>query len=515
MTHDRDGAKPYLTQIGNLIRDSRRHRGWTQAQLAAAVSTSQSAINRIEHGNQNLSMEMLSRISEALDSGIVSLGQAAPTHLRVTGGRTLSGSISVKTSKNAGVALLCASLLNAGRTTLRKVARIEEVNRILEVLDSIGVRTRWLNDDNDLEVVPPKKLDLAAIDVEAARRTRSIIMMLGPLIHHQDSFDLPYAGGCALGTRTVEPHMVALRPFGLEVKAAAGRYQAEVDRAVRPQRPIVLTERGDTVTENALMAAARRDGVTVIRNASPNYMVQDLCFFLGELGVRIEGVGTTTLTVHGVDRIDRDIDYSPSEDPIEAMSLISAAIVTSSEITVRRVPIEFLEIELALLEEMGLDYDRTAEYAAANKRTRLVDLTVRPSTLRAPIDKIHPMPFPGLNIDNLPFFALIAATAQGSTLIHDWVYENRALYLTELTKLGAKVTLLDPHRVYVEGPTHWSGAEVICPPALRPAVVVLLAMLAAKGTSVLRNVYVINRGYEQLADRLNQLGAEIGTFRDI
>ncbi|MFD1051552.1 UDP-N-acetylglucosamine 1-carboxyvinyltransferase, partial [Kibdelosporangium lantanae] len=209
-------------------------------------------------------------------------------------------------------------------------------------------------------------------------------------------------------------------------------------------------------------------GVTVIRNASPNYMVQDLCFFLQELGVRIEGVGTTTLTVHGVADIKCDVDYSPSEDPIEAMSLITAAIVTHSEITIRRAPIEFLEIELAVLDEMGLLVDRSPEYAANNGRTRLVDLVVRPSTLRAPIDKIHPMPFPGLNIDNLPFFALIAAVANGSTLIHDWVFENRALYLTELTKLGAKVTLLDPHRLYVEGPTHWSGTEVVCPAALRP-----------------------------------------------
>jgi UDP-N-acetylglucosamine 1-carboxyvinyltransferase len=124
------------------------------------------------------------------------------------------------------------------------------------------------------------------------------------------------------------------------------------------------------------------------------------------------------------------------------------------------------------------------------------------------------MPFPGLNIDNLPFFALIAAVAEGSTLIHDWVYENRAIYLCELNKLGANVRLLDPHRVYVEGPTHWSGAEVVCPPALRPAVVILLAMMAAKGTSVLRNVYVIDRGYEDLAARLGSLGAQIETFHD-
>ncbi|HEY7042301.1 MAG TPA: UDP-N-acetylglucosamine 1-carboxyvinyltransferase [Nocardioidaceae bacterium] len=508
-------SEDYLRRIGNLIRDARKHRGYTQTQLADVLGTSQSAVNRIERGHQNLSLEMLARIGEALDSEIVSLGVPGPMHLRVAGGTRLSGSIDVKSSKNAGVALLCASLLNKGRTTLRRVARIEEVSRILEVLGSIGVKSTWLNEDNDLELIAPDTLDLSGIDQEAARRTRSIIMFLGPLLHDRDSFQLPYAGGCDLGTRTVEPHLAALRPFGLEVKATEGSYHARVDPDVQPVRPIVLTERGDTVTENALLASARHPGVTVIRNASPNYMVQDLCFFLAKLGVRIDGIGTTTLTVHGVPDIDVDVDYAPSEDPIEAMSLLAAAIVTESEITIRRVPIEFLEIELALLEEMGFQYDRTEEYLAGNGHTRLVDLTTRASTLHAPMDKVHPMPFPGLNIDNLPFFAVIAATATGQTMIHDWVYENRAIYLTELTKLGASVTLLDPHRVLVEGPTRWSATELICPPALRPAVVILLAMLAAKGTSVLRNVYVINRGYEDLADRLNALGAQVESFRDI
>jgi UDP-N-acetylglucosamine 1-carboxyvinyltransferase len=505
----------YLHRIGKLIRDARKHRGYTQAQLAEVLGTSQSAINRIERGHQNLSLEMLARIGDALDSEIVSLGASGPMHLRVAGGTGLSGEIEVKTSKNAGVALLCASLLNRGRTTLRKVARIEEVNRILEVLQSMGVRATWLNADNDLELVAPERLDLSSIDEDAARRTRSIIMFLGPLLHDREDFKLPYAGGCDLGTRTVEPHMSALRQFGLEVKATEGSYHARVDASIEPLRPIVLTERGDTVTENALLAAAKHPGVTVIRNASPNYMVQDLCFFLTKLGVRIDGIGTTTLTVHGVRDIDVDVDYAPSEDPIEAMSLLAAAIVTSSSIVIKRAPIEFLEIELALLEEMGFRYERSDEYLAGNDRTRLVDITTLPSTLHAPIDKVHPMPFPGLNIDNLPFFAVIAAVATGQTMIHDWVYENRAIYLTELTKLGASVTLLDPHRVLVEGPTRWSAAELICPPALRPAVVLLLAMLAAKGTSVLRNVYVINRGYEDLAERLNALGAQIETFRDI
>jgi UDP-N-acetylglucosamine 1-carboxyvinyltransferase len=501
-------------RIGKLIRDARTHRGLTQQQLAQRLQTSQSAVNRIEKGHHNLSLEMVARIGSALDSESVALG-AGPTHLRITGPTTLSGAIDVKTSKNAGVALLCASLLNRGRTTLRNVARIEEVNRLLEVLRSFGVQTRWIGDEGDLEIVPPKELDLSSIDEDAARRTRSVLMFLGPLLHRAESFELPYAGGCQLGTRTVEPHMAALRPFGLEVKATEGYYHATVNRAMAPSRPIVLTERSDTTTENALLAAALHPGTTIIRNASSNYMVQDLCFFLHKLGVDVDGVGTTTLTVTGREEIDVDVDYAPAEDPIEAMSLLAAAIVTDSSITIRRVPIEFLEIELAVLEDMGFRYDRSEEYVARNGHSRLVDLTTHPSLLTAPLDKIHPMPFPGLNIDNLPFFALIAAAADGQTLIHDWVYENRAIYLVELNKLGAQVKLLDPHRVMVEGPTRWTGTEIVCPPALRPAVVVLLAMLASKGTSVLRSTYVIHRGYEDLAERLNQLGAQIETFRDV
>jgi UDP-N-acetylglucosamine 1-carboxyvinyltransferase len=505
----------YLARIGTLIREARRHQGLTQNDLAEALGTSQSAVARIEQGKQNLSLDMLARIGGRLDSEFVSLGHSGPQHLRIVGGTKLSGTIDIKTSKNAAVALLCASLLNRGRTTLRNLARIEEVNRIVEVLTSIGVRTRWLPDSNDLEITPPANLNLAAMDLEAARRTRTVIMFLGPLLHELDEFRLPYVGGCDLGDRTVEPHMQALRAFGLNVTAVAGFYDAKVDHCVTPQEAIVLTERGDTVTENALMAAARHGGVTVIRNASPNYMVQDLCFFLEALGVGIEGIGSTTLTIHGRRDIDVDVEFSPSEDPIEAMSLLAAAVVTQSVITIKRVPIEFLEIELALLEGMGMKYLKTDEYHSANGLTRLVDLTTVPGPLTAPIDKIHPMPFPGLNIDNLPFFAIIAATATGTTMLHDWVYDNRAIYLTELTKLGAKVQLLDPHRVLIEGPTRWRASEVICPPALRPAAVMLLAMLAAPGTSVLRNVYVINRGYEDLAQRLNALGATVETFRDI
>ncbi len=505
----------YKQRIGALIQETRQAKGMTQTQLAELIGTSQSAINRIEKGGQNISLEMISRISEVLSTNILTLNSTGKINFRVHGGRELSGEIEVKTSKNAAVGLLCASLLNKGKTTLRRVARIEEVNRIIEVLQSIGVKTRWLP-HNDLEIIPPKRLELEKMDIEAAKRTRTVIMFLGPLLHQYDSFRLPFAGGCNLGTRTVEPHLTGLRAFGMDVIAAEGTdyYQATVKEST-PEHTILLTERGDTVTENVIMAAALYDGTTTIRNASPNYMVQDVCFFLQKLGVKIEGIGTTTLRITGVRSINKDIEYYPSEDPIEAMSLIAAGIVTHSEITITRVPIEFTEIELAILREMGLSYTQSAEYPAKNGSTRLVDITIHKSVLHAPKDKLHSMPFPGVNMDNLPFLGLVATVATGRTLIHDWSYENRAIYFTELTKLNANVELVDPHRVYVSGPTKWKPADVVTPPALRPSVVILLAMLAAPGVSTLRDVYSINRGYEDLANRLNTIGAHIETVRDI
>ncbi len=502
-------------RIGKLIQEIRISRGMTQAQLAKELGTSQSAVNRIESGLQNLSLEMVGRISDVLSSEIVSLNYQRRKNFRVHGGRPLEGSIAVNTSKNAAVGLLCAAILNKGTTKLKHVARIEEVNRIIEVLESIGFKITWQK-GNDLEIIPPKKLDLENMNIEAAKKTRTIIMFLGPLLHQYKEFKLPFAGGCSIGARTIEPHLTGLSHFGINVEAKTdGFYHATVTTNHDTKKVILLTERGDTVTENVIMGAALFNGTTIIRNASPNYMVQDVCFFLEKLGVKIEGIGTTTLTITGKPYIKQDIEYAPSEDPIEAMSFIAAAIVTKSEITIKRAPIEFLEIELAILKNMGLQYELTPEYTANNNRTRLVDITIRKSNLVAPKDKLHSMPFPGVNMDNLPFLGLIATSAKGRTLVHDWSYENRAIYFTELTKLGAHIDLIDMHRVYITGPTKWRPGDIISPAALRPSVVILLAMLAAPGVSVLRDIYSINRGYEDFANRLNALGAQIETYQEL
>jgi len=500
-------------KIGNLISQIRKERGLTQAEFAGKLRTSQSAVNRIEHGHQNLSLDTLGRISDVLNKPLISVSDAS-INLRIEGGHKLHGTIDVKTSKNAAVGLLAASLLNQGTTKLRNVPRIEEVNRIIEVLESIGVKVRWVG--KDLEIKPPLKYDMGKMHKEAARKTRSVIMLIGPLMHVLKEFQIPYAGGCELGRRTVLPHLYALEEFGVDVLTRSGNYNITVNKHL-PKRTVVLYESGDTTTENVIMAAAKTPGETVIKMASANYAVQDVCLYLKKLGVKIEGIGTTTLRVWGVSEIKKNVTYSPSEDPVEAMTFISAAVTTDSSITIRRAPLEFIELELLKLEKMGLKFDVTESYKADNGYTDLIDVTIyeHGGNLIAPAEKLYGRPFPGLNIDNLPYFVPIAAVAKGRTLIHDWVYEDRALMYTEMKKIGVRVELADPHRAFIDGPTRWRAADIVCPSGIRPAVMLLIGMLAAGGTSTLRNVYTINRGYEDLAERLNSLGAHITVLHEM
>jgi UDP-N-acetylglucosamine 1-carboxyvinyltransferase len=502
-------------KIGHLIYQIRQERGLTQASFAKKLGTSQSAVNRIERGKQNLSLETLGRISDVLNKQIISLSGGA-VNLRIEGGRELTGEIELKTSKNAAVAILCASLLNKGTTKLKRVARIEEVNRIIEVLTSIGVQVRWLP-DNDLEIKPPAKLQLQKMNKEAARKTRIVIMLAGALMHDHKEFQIPYAGGCELGRRTIIPHIYGLGEFGTHIEAHSGHYEVNVNRK-QPVEPVVMYEISDIATENVLLAAARFEGETIIKDASANYMVQDLCFYLQKLGVKIDGIGSSTLRVRGVKEIKKNVTYALSEDPVEAMTFISAAVATNSQITIKRAPIEFIDLELSKLKHMGLKFDKSATYKGDNGQIDLTDITIykHNGKLNAPEEKLHPLPGgAGINIDNLPYFLPIVAVAQGRTLIHDWVFEDRALMFTELKKIGVNMELADPHRVFVNGPTKWRSADIVAPSGLRPAVILLIGMLAAPGISMLRNVYTINRGYEDLATRLNSLGANIAVLHEI
>lgn len=495
-------------EIGQFIKALRERRGLTQAQFAKRLATSQSAVARMEAGRQNFTTRELAKISAALDHQILSLDETI--NFKITGGRKLSGAINTNPSKNGALGLMCAALLNQSKTVLHGIPRIEEVKRLVEVLQSIGVGVSWIA-DRSLEIRPPAKWSLAKLDKTAAGRIRSGLMLIGPLLHHFDHFTIPHAGGCKMGNRTIAAHRHGLEALGARIMTKSDHYDISAKRLAPAE--LVMYEASDTAAENILLAAVLIPGQTVIEFAPPNYQVQEVCFFLEKMGVKIEGIGTTTLIVHGVKEINQPIEYTNSEDPIESMLFIAAAVTTGSELTVKRCPIDFLKVELVKLAKMGLRYRLGPIYRAENGRTKLADITVYPSKLTAPADKIHSLPYPGLNTDNLPFFVPIATQAKGTTLIHDWMWENRAIYFTELNRLGAQVALADPHRVFIQGPTKLKGAPVVCPPALRPAVIVLIAMLAAEGVSTLHNVYSISRGYEDIAERLNRIGAKIETLK--
>ncbi len=502
--------KKSTEKIGLIIKQMREDAGLTQGDFAKKLKTSQSAVARIEKGEQNLTADLLSKISTLLGKTIVKV-ENTTDDFKIVGGRTLSGTIQTNTSKNGALGLFCASLLNKSTTTLHGIPRIEEISRSIEIFECIGVKIDW-TDKNTVHIQPPKKFTFEKLHTINSTRIRSVLMLIGALIHHEKSFTIPHAGGCKMGQRTIAAHRYGLESLGAKITTKQNYYEITTKK-LKPA-DIVLFEASDTATENLLIASALIPGITTLRFTPPNYQVQEVCFFLQKCGVKIEGVGTSTLTIHGVTEINKPVEYSNSEDPTESMMFIAAAIVTKSKLTITRCPIEFLSLELLKLQKMGLKYTQKTTYLAKNGHTKLCDITIYPSKLIALKDKIHASAYPGINSDNLPFFVPIATQAKGTTLIHDWMWESRAIYFNEINRLGSDIIVADPHRVFINGPTPLHATQVVCPPALRPSMIILVAMLGATGTSILRNVYAINRGYENIAERLNSIGAHVSLLNE-
>jgi len=422
----------------------------------------------------------------------------------IEGGKKLKGEIVVNSAKNSAMSILCASLLLRGKVLLKDMPKIQEVDRMLEIFTSIGVKVKWLS-ATKLELDTSTDLKLASINKSACEAMRSSLMLIGSLAARLKKYKLYKSGGCRLGERTIKPHLFALEKFGIKINSTLKFY--EIVNTNLKAAEVIMYEQGDTPTENAIMAAVLTPGISTIKFASSNYMVQDLCYFLQKAGAKIEGIGGSILKITGVKKLNANIEYSIMPDPIEAMAWISLAVTTASGITIKGAPLDFLELEMEKLRVMGQKFVLANLRKSINNKFNLADITFFKSKLTALPDKIHAQPFPGINIDNLPFFVPLLSLAKGRTLVHDWVYENRAIYYLELQKLGAKITLLDPHRVFVEGPSKFIPNELVCPPAIRPAMCILIAMLAAPGRSILHNPYVIERGYENLAQRLQKLGA--------
>jgi UDP-N-acetylglucosamine 1-carboxyvinyltransferase len=421
----------------------------------------------------------------------------------IHGGKSLKGELYVQGSKNASLAILASTLITDKRCTLKNIPQIEDVNRMVEILKSVGAEISWTH-NNELTVIS-KKLNPENLDFDKVSQIRASIMIIGALATRFEKVTIPTPGGCQIGSRPLTAHLEGFKEMGFQITDK--KDSLVIERVSTPQKEIVLTEFSPTATVNMLLIASTAKNLLTIYSAAQDYAVQDVCWFLESLGISIQGIGTHTLSITG-GQIVGEPDYHIMPDPIEVGTFICLAAATRSTITIKKVAPEFIRLELKKLKEIGVSFSITNTALSTNKKYNLADILVKPSTQLKALDKIHNMPAPGLMPDILPPLAVLLTQSNGTTLIHDWMYEGRLRYLKELIKMGANATILDPHRAIIIGPTPLYGKHITSYD-LRAGATLIIAALLAEGKTQIDNIYQVDRGYQEIDKRLTHIGASI------
>lgn len=414
----------------------------------------------------------------------------------IRGGKKLSGEIEVKGYKNAATPIIAACLLTDEECIIKNVPRIGDVLSMIEILESMGVKISWIK-KNTLKIkagtVNPEKTDFTPV-----KRMRSSVLLLGPLLVRCKKFKMPQPGGCVIGARPIGSHFVALEKLGASITKENGFYKFEAKNL--EGKEIILPEFSVTATENLMMAAALTPGTTAIKIAAVEPQIQDLAKFLKKMGAQIKFGSFNTIVIEGVKKL-HGASHTIIPDPIEAGTFVIAAVATKSEIIVKNVICDHLDMVLEKLKEMGAKFeiDKTS-------------LMVRPTSMLS-ATKIEARIFPGLPTDLQALFGILATQAQGTSLIHDTLYEGRLGYVNELNKMGANAIICDPHRALITGPTQLYGTEITSFD-LRAGATMVVAALVAQGESTISGVQQIDRGYENIEERLQKIGADITRIKD-
>lgn len=410
----------------------------------------------------------------------------------IEGGKRLKGEISVSGSKNATTPILAATLLTKETCVLSNLPLIEDVFRMLEILESMGAVIEWRG--KRTVAITAKDIDPKKMDVEKVKKIRSSILLLGSLSARFDQFSLYHPGGCVIGARPVGTHFDALRKLGVKIAAKGKAYQ--LDASLRHADTVVLREMSVTATENAMMLAAGCPGKTVIKIAATEPHVEDLGRFLVLMGAKIEGLGTHTLTITGAKKL-RGVKHAIIPDANEAATFLMLGVATGSPIVVRNAREEHLDLVLEKLREFGADF-------SIKKNT----IEVIPARKLCAVAKVDTRTYPGIPTDVQAPFGVLATQADGETLVHDSLFEGRFNYVPELEKMGAQATVLNPHQVVVHGKTKLHGT-VIKSYDLRAGAALIIAALCADGKTVIEDIYQVDRGYERIEERLAKIGAKI------
>jgi UDP-N-acetylglucosamine 1-carboxyvinyltransferase len=416
----------------------------------------------------------------------------------IEGARPLNGRIQAAGNKNGALPILAACLLTDEPVTLTNVPHIRDVQTMMDLLSDLGADVEWTA-PNEVRVHAD---DVASheLDPELASRIRASFLLAGPLLARLRRASVPPPGGDVIGRRRLDPHIHALAELGARIEMD-GRYEMTTD-GLRGTS-IFLDEASVMATENTIMAAAIARGETLIGNAASEPHVQDLCRFLVTLGARIDGIGSNILRIEGVDRLDGG-EWSIAPDHIEVASFIGLAAVTGGDVTIEDVVPQDLVPILPAFMRLGV----RVEVGDGSVRVPPGQPLVIRDDLGGQIPKLEDGPWPAFPADLTSIALAVATQAAGTILIFEKMFENRLFFVDKLVSMGARIILCDPHRAIVAGPSKLYGQRMASPD-IRAGMAMLIAALAAEGTSTIGNVGEIDRGYERIDERLRSLGAQI------
>jgi UDP-N-acetylglucosamine 1-carboxyvinyltransferase len=410
----------------------------------------------------------------------------------------LHGEVTPSGNKNSALPLLAACLLTQDPVILHNVPDIRDVQALMELLRQTGV---------SLEPLTPHTWRIQATDVHAealdpelCRRIRASILLAGPLLARVGHITLPSPGGDVIGRRRVDTHILVLRSLGAKVTY---KRSFHIEAKTLRGADILLDEASVTATENAIMAAVLAEGRTVLRNAASEPHVQELCHFLNSLGANIIHIGSNVLKIEGVNRLHGG-EFTLGADYLEVASFIGAAAVTRGAIRIRNVQTAHLAMCRLVFHRLGVEWEESeSELSVPSKQRMTIE-----QDLGDAIPEIKTNVWPAFPTDLTSIAITIASQAEGTVLFHDWMFPGRMYFTDKLVGMGARIILCDPHRVIVQGRNLLNG-ESLESPDIRAGMALILAALAARGTSTIRNIAQIDRGYERIDEKLRLLGAKI------
>jgi UDP-N-acetylglucosamine 1-carboxyvinyltransferase len=416
----------------------------------------------------------------------------------IEGGVPLKGEVTPAGNKNAALPMVAACLLTKEPVILRNVPRIQDVIVMRKLIESLGAQVE------DLDVttwrITARDLRLSDLTPDLCRRIRASILIAGPLAARIGEFKLPPPGGDVIGRRRLDTHILALRALGVDVKYERG-FSFQNDQLHGAD--FLMDEASVTATENAIMAAVMAEGDTIIRNAASEPHVQELCYFLNELGAQIDEIGSNTLHIRGVTNLHGG-EFSIGPDYLEVISFVGAAAVTHGSIRVKNAGMKNLKMIAHVFDRLGVRWDVEGDDLLVPSDQRLEIIP----DLDGAIPEIKTNVWPAFPTDLISIAITVATQARGSVMFHDWMFSGRMYFTDKLVGMGAKIILCDPYRCLVQGPNQLYG-ENLESPDIRAGMSMLLAALTAKGKSTVRNISQIERGYQDVDQKLRALGAHI------